>query len=166
MGRYRDIIQLVDGKAIVIDPKNLPSHIADISDQAYNFSFEREVFDLTNEYRISNGVAPLLWDDDLAATAREHSMDLFLNNLDGHIGSDGSTLKQRLLRRGITDTATENVATRQMTPAEAFEAWLSSPGHRANILNPKLDYLGVGFYNYYWTQDFLISSYTTSNNEF
>jgi uncharacterized protein YkwD len=38
------------------------------------------------------------------------------------------------------------------------EAWMNSPGHRANILNPDFKTLGVGVHfgpgGPWWTQDF------------
>lgn len=34
------------------------------------------------------------------------------------------------------------------------QAWMSSPGHRQNILNPKFTYVGISFYNGYVTQLF------------
>ena len=37
----------------------------------------------------------------------------------------------------------ENIAAGQRSPREVFIAWMSSPGHRANILNPSYRDLGV-----------------------
>ena len=39
----------------------------------------------------------------------------------------------------------ENVAGGQSTPAAVVDAWMNSPGHRANILNPEYGYMGVGY---------------------
>ena len=41
-------------------------------------------------------------------------------------------------------TAAENLVNSSATPAEVIEAWLGSPGHRANIVDPALTELGVG----------------------
>jgi len=130
-----------------------------VAAQATNYEFEREVFDLTNEHRIANGLNPLQWDDVLATASREHSEDMFYSNNMSHTGSDGSTPGQRIDRMGIAWRRwAENVAAGQQTPAEVVEGWMNSPGHRANILNPNLTTLGVGFYNYYWTQKFVALS--------
>ncbi|MGN0678895.1 MAG: CAP domain-containing protein [Oscillospiraceae bacterium] len=61
--------------------------------------------------------------------------------------------------------AAENIAAGYRTPEAVVDGWMNSPGHRANILNPELQYLGVGFYcdtegigttnyKYYWSQNF------------
>jgi uncharacterized protein YkwD len=51
------------------------------------------------------------------------------------------------------------VAYGQRTPAEVMDAWMNSPGHRANILNCQFKEIGVGVVpdsngRLYWTQDF------------
>ncbi|MBM0239775.1 CAP domain-containing protein [Micromonospora sp. ATA32] len=51
----------------------------------------------------------------------------------------------------------ENVAWNQKTPAAVMDAWMNSPGHRANILNCGFTEIGVGIATSngpYWTQDF------------
>ncbi|MCH5196890.1 MAG: transporter, partial [Oscillospiraceae bacterium] len=48
----------------------------------------------------------------------------------------------------------------QRTPSAVVDAWMNSAGHRNNILNPDLEYLGVGYYSVsagygsYWAQLF------------
>jgi hypothetical protein len=51
----------------------------------------------------------------------------------------------------------ENVAVGQKTPEDVMRAWMTSRGHRQNILNPNYRYIGVGYINNgrpYWTQNF------------
>ena len=50
----------------------------------------------------------------------------------------------------------ENIASGQPTPEVVVDAWMNSPGHRANILNPEHIYMGVGFNSKgnYWVQLF------------
>lgn len=52
----------------------------------------------------------------------------------------------------------ENVASGQQ-PNQVVAAWMNSPGHRANILNPRYTEIGVGFARdasgrSYFTQNF------------
>lgn len=53
----------------------------------------------------------------------------------------------------------ENIAKGQKSPQEVVEAWMNSPGHRANILNSNFNQIGVGVVQsggyYYWTQLFI-----------
>lgn len=51
----------------------------------------------------------------------------------------------------------ENIAVCQQTPEAVMDAWMNSPGHRKNILDPRFAYIGVGFINAgrnYWGQMF------------
>ncbi|MOA18351.1 Cysteine-rich secretory protein family protein [compost metagenome] len=57
---------------------------------------------------------------------------------------------------GITyNAAGENIAMGQKTPEEVMKAWMNSPGHKANILNANFNYIGVGYDNNYWVQEFI-----------
>ena len=57
-------------------------------------------------------------------------------------------------------SAAENIAYGQRTAQEVMNAWMNSPGHRANILSRNLTEIGVGAAKaangtIYWTQMFL-----------
>jgi uncharacterized protein YkwD len=120
-----------------------PVNILSISD------FEREVLKYTNIEREKHGLHPLKWHDALANAARAHSQDMLENNFIGHVGSDGSTVQERIRRQGIQgfNNFGENCAlgtTRVHTPESLVQGWMNSPGHRRNILDPQWEYLGVG----------------------
>jgi len=129
-------------------------------------AFERRVLELTNIERARHGSPPVVWDDRLASVAREHSVDLMRNNMTGHTGSDGSIPRQRVERANITNMSYrgENCSYGHVTPEEAVNSWMNSPGHRDNLLNPSHTHLGVGLalrsedsnsrYITYWTQVF------------
>ena len=110
-------------------------------------AFEMSVFELTNIERINHGVRPLIWHETLASAARAHSADLMRNDIRGHTGSDGSTVRQRMERAGISNISgwSENISYGRRTPEAVVEGWMNSPGHRANILNAARTHLGVGF---------------------
>lgn len=55
----------------------------------------------------------------------------------------------------------ENIAAGQRSAKEVVQAWMDSPGHRENIMNPKFKELGMGYvylpdskYKHYWAQFF------------
>ena len=53
----------------------------------------------------------------------------------------------------------ENVAAGFNSPGDVMNAWMGSPDHKANILNPHYTDIGVGCaystsHTAYWTQDF------------
>jgi len=129
-------------------------------------AFEQRVLELTNRVRREAGLPPLKLNDTLRDTARAHAQDMAENDFVGHDGSDGSTLGQRLRAAGYTGwlMASENVAAGFSSPEAVVAAWLSSPGHRENLLHPTLRELGMAYaydandtygpYYHYWVQVF------------
>jgi uncharacterized protein YkwD len=129
-------------------------------------SLIQQVVDLTNVHRQAAGLQPLRLNAKLTAAAQAHSVDMAMNDFFSHTGSDQSTIFDRVGRTGYDYIlATENIAAGYATPRSVVQAWMNSPGHRANILYPGLQEIGIGFYftpndtgttnyQYYWTQDF------------
>lgn len=124
--------------------------------------FAYQVFTLANAEREAAGLTPFVWSDDLANIALAHSKDMNDRRFMSHTNPDGLSPFDRIRRYGLKYSgAAENIAAGQKTPEEVMQSWMSSEGHRANILNPGLKQLGVGFYEgngpyrTYWTQVFL-----------
>ncbi len=128
--------------------------------------FPEQVVDLVNQERQNAGCPPVTMDDRLRAAAQGHTEDMALNDFFSHTGSNGSSPWDRIVAQGYNfSTAGENIAAGYTTPQEVMNGWMSSPGHRANILDCDFTDIGVGYYylgndtgdvnyNYYWTQDF------------
>ncbi|MFG2054865.1 CAP domain-containing protein [Micromonospora sp. NPDC048930] len=118
----------------------------------------QQVVDLVNKERAKAGCKALAIDDKLMLAAQRHSQDQADHKTMSHDGSDGSDVGDRLDRVGYAWRAYgENVAWNQQTPAAVMDAWMNSPGHRANILNCSFTEIGVGVARSngpYWTQDF------------
>ena len=119
---------------------------------------ERRIFQLTNEARHKNGLPALDWDNDLAAKARAKSDDMLKNNYFSHTSPEGKTLKDRFQEekpasiRNISRIG-ENIymgsrldyTTDIKTQARLIvDSWMTSPGHRRNILDPQYTHIGVG----------------------
>ncbi|HEY9661942.1 MAG TPA: CAP domain-containing protein, partial [Allocoleopsis sp.] len=65
------------------------------------------------------------------------------------------SLGERVSRTGYRwSSIAENIAHGQQTPEDVVNSWMNSSGHRANLLNPAYQDIGVGFANGYWTQVF------------
>lgn len=121
-------------------------------------AFEQEVVKLTNAERTKAGLAPLQTDTKLMAAAREKSQDMQSNNYFSHTSPTFGSPFDRMKALGISyKSAGENIAKGQRTPQEVVQAWMDSPGHRANILNADFTHIGVGFVKtgYHWTQQFI-----------
>jgi uncharacterized protein YkwD len=115
------------------------------------------VVELVNNERAKAGCAPLSANARLTKAAQDHSEDMAARRTMSHQGSDGSSPGARITRAGYTwSTYGENVAYGYPTPERVMAGWMSSPGHKRNILNCKFKEIGVGLApsGFYWTQNF------------
>ncbi len=116
------------------------------------------MFALMNAERTANGCAPVAWDETLAQVARLHSADMVSRDYFEHMTPEGVSPEARGEAAGAT-VAAENIAAGYSTAAEVMAGWMSSEGHRGNILNCSLTSVGIGVahggsYGTMWTQDF------------
>jgi uncharacterized protein YkwD len=114
---------------------------------------EARIFHLTNEARRKNGLAPLLKDESLAAAARDHSDDMLRRKFFAHENPDGVSIKERIpaysqsvsrVGENIWGGSGQDYSDSRLMARLIVDGWMSSPGHRANILNPDYTHLGVG----------------------
>jgi len=120
---------------------------------------EREVFMLVNHERMKNGLKPLALNADLSLLARKKSKDMLDKNYFDHKSPAYGSPADMLSKAGFKwKNVGENIAFGQKTAAEVMEAWMKSPGHRANILNTNYEQIGIGFVqekgSLLWTQHF------------
>ena len=118
------------------------------------------VLDLVNTERGNAGAAPVAWDEVASQVAYAHAADMDVRNFFAHDNPDGLSPVARLAAAGISGRGWgENIAQGQPDPTSVMADWMSSPGHRANILNPAYSSLGVGVHigpgGPWWVQDFL-----------
>ncbi|GFH38821.1 CAP domain-containing protein [Streptomyces pacificus] len=115
------------------------------------------VVQLVNSERGKAGCSPLTVNATLAKAAQGHSEDMAAHRNMSHSGSDGSDPGTRITRAGYRwSTYGENVAYGYETPEQVMAGWMSSPGHKKNILNCEFKEIGVGLAQpgNYWTQSF------------
>ncbi|MBR2773519.1 MAG: hypothetical protein IKD73_00845 [Selenomonadaceae bacterium] len=120
-------------------------------------SFAVEVLNLVNAERARVGVAPLRLADDLQEESAIRAREIVQSF--SHTRPDGSDCFTVMRNRGRT--CGENIAAGHASAVETVEQWMSSDGHRENILNPNFRELGVGYayedystYHHYWVQLF------------
>jgi uncharacterized protein YkwD len=88
-----------------------------------------------NREREKAGKPPLEPSERLTAAAQRHADDMASRRRMTHRGGDGSSPFRRMAREGYRFArAGENVAAGQQTPDSVMRAWMTSPGHRRNIL--------------------------------
>lgn len=105
---------------------------------------ELAIFEEANAARAARGLPPLAWDPTLAAVARAHSEDMAARRRMSHADGDGAEPIERLRRSGrFPALLLENIGV-AYSARQAHWALMRSPGHRANILSPEAERLGVG----------------------
>lgn len=120
-------------------------------------NYENAVLFWTNVERSRHGLSKFKTTDALCSAANVRAGELYTKF--SHTRPSGSKWTTALSAKGIKySSAAENIASGYSTPCAVVKAWMESDGHRANILNSKYSYLGVGCYGpngkYYWDQLF------------
>ncbi len=119
-----------------------------------DLEIQQEIFRLVNIERQKAGVPALTYNKSAQIALDARAQDLQIKF--AHERPDGSRCFAVLNDYNINSfyTLGENIAYGYLTPESVVEAWMDSPGHRANILNPDYTSIAVGEYNYSWVQMF------------
>jgi len=129
------------------------------------------ILELVNEARATprscgnsrlNAAQPVRWNNSLAEASRLHAEDMARYSYFSHNGRDGSEPWERIQRAGYRYRSMgENIAAGQRNPEEAVAAWIKSPDHCANLMNPVFTEMGAALavnsrsaLGKYWTQEF------------
>lgn len=116
-----------------------------------------EVVRLTNSARSQNGYAALVEDSALSEAAAVRAREIARSF--SHTRPSGASFSSALSESGVSYLrAGENIAYGQKSASEVVNAWMNSPGHRANILNSSYSRIGSASVNIdgtlYWVQLF------------
>jgi uncharacterized protein YkwD len=117
----------------------------DIPFNDYDLESEQQLFDLANQARAQTGAPPLTLDAGLTHAARNHAEAMFAARQLSHQFPDEPSLPQRLATatRVQLDQEGENVAL-DFAADQAHQHLMLSPPHRANLLNPAYNVVGLG----------------------
>ncbi|WP_170762127.1 CAP domain-containing protein [Ruegeria lacuscaerulensis] len=119
-------------------------------------TFEQEMLALINAERTSRGLNPLQLETRLNDSSEDHSTWMLNTDTFSHTGSGGSSATQRMEGAGFDFSGNwrsgENIAWQSERGADGIsddvaqlhQSLMNSPGHRANILNPDYEYIGIG----------------------
>ena len=135
----------------------------------FDLQTEDEIVTLINKERTDRGMAPVRIDHLLTNAARQHTQLMIEKHELSHKLSEEPVLRERIADTGLAfSVAGENVAY-DANARNAHIAFMHSPGHRANILNPTFSHVGIGVMhsgNVIWvTEDFAKRMGTTSASE-
>jgi uncharacterized protein YkwD len=118
---------------------------ADIPFRDYDSAAEQVLLDLANQARAQAGAPSLALDDGLSQAARIHAEAMFAARQLSHQFLNEPSLPQRLASatRLQLDQEGENVAL-DFDAASGHQHLMLSPPHRANLLNPAYNVVGMG----------------------
>ena len=143
-------------------PRNLPP-VPDLPTGRENIpssapDAEKAVLSRVNTERRKAGLPALTWDADLARAARFHAAHMATHRYFDHdtiLPGKGKVFEcfQRVGKFSPTGCG-ENIAWGQHNAEDVMCSWMTSTGHRENILSKGATTLGVGCVGGYWVQDF------------
>ena len=130
-------------------------------DEATKEKYVKRVFELVNKERKKAGVQPLILNEKLCDMAR-----FKLNEMDelgyfDHKSPVYGSPSEMAKAFGITDKGCGENLAGSSTPESVMDAWMSSEGHRANILNPIYTQIGIACHinsdtnSLWWAQEFI-----------
>jgi uncharacterized protein YkwD len=121
---------------------------------------EQYLLQITNEHRAQQSLPPLAWDAALARAAHAHAVLIMQNPAPAlHQYPGEPDLKARTVSAGAHySIVSENVAGDFPNAKDLDRGWMNSPVHRANILDPRLNAIGIAVVqnhgNLYAVEDF------------
>lgn len=105
---------------------------------------EQTLITLTNNERASRGLAPLVFNATLSAAAEAKAADILTQDYFEHVSPTGKTPWVFIKAAGYNYLkAGENLAIDFTTVEGPIPAWMNSPTHRANILKPDYEEVGI-----------------------
>ena len=130
---------------------------------------EIEVVELINDYRVQNGLEPVMVSDTASLSAKRHSEDMGVYDFFDHTTMDssyfpsGASLSDRMDASNYAHNTnrSENIAAGGADPETTMRQWINSPAHNENMLRADWTVVGIGYaevpgstYTDYWTTNF------------
>ena len=121
-----------------------------------------QVLQQVNQHRALNGVPAVRLEKRLTGAAQAHAEDMVRRDYLDHRSPDGRGMQDRAVAAGYPwRLIAENVAAGLSSPVSTVNSWMTSPGHRDNLLGADYVDAGIGYaqapaegrrprYGYYW----------------
>lgn len=114
-----------------------------------------ELVDALNAVRLRHRLPPLQHHPQLDVSAQAHAEDMLRRNYFAHESPEGRSAPERVqretprliacdIRENIYMVSTSAREPRSKRVADAYDGWMNSPGHRANIVNRTSTHVGFG----------------------
>lgn len=104
---------------------------------------EQYLFSAANAERVQRGLPELRWDDALFRAAERHAQEMASRRGISHQFAGEAALGMRVKAAGAKfSVVAENVA-EASSAVVIHDLWMNSPGHRANLLDPQVNAVGI-----------------------
>ena len=111
--------------------------------QAYAGNSSASILHAVNQIRAAHRLPKLKLHPALQKAAKEQSVLMARKQKMAHKVGFGHSFSARLKRVGYRGLAAENIARGQKTLTRVLIGWMNSPGHRRNMLHPRMRYFGL-----------------------
>jgi len=112
--------------------------------QAFSMqSSVNQLYALANQARAMHGAAPLKWDPALAASAMQHCTLMARARQIEHRYRNEADVPLRASQAGARFSLIEENIASGPYASGIHQGWMNSPEHRANLLNPAIDRIGL-----------------------
>lgn len=128
----------------------------------FNYAKAIKVVELSNKERTAKGLKPYIMDSTLMELAMIRAAEMKgIKNMT-HTRPNGDPGNRIIYDAwGIILRSGENIARGQSSAEDVVTQWMTSPGHRANILDKYFNRMGAGECDGYWVQLFANSDSKT-----
>jgi uncharacterized protein YkwD len=105
---------------------------------------EYSLYAAVNRERKAHGLGRLKWDEALAAAARKHAREMAKRKLVEHSFPGELSLPSRATKAGARFISISENVVQAASAKVAHSQFMHSPNHKANILDPDVDSIGIG----------------------
>lgn len=159
-----EAVRYIDGETLVKQHPYDMTYVGDLITPSVPSSYkqaeidqenQKQLYELTNVYRLQKGLPELSSAADLNGLAMAHSEKLAVNNLSKQ-EQESDAFKDRLKNAEIEfDSAGENVTEDYLDAPEAINGLLNSEKHRDTLLNKDFNQIGTGAFGEHFIQVFI-----------
>ena len=116
---------------------------ARVNQEATHTVAEQYLFQAANAERSERGIRPLRWDDGMARAAEAHVREMAERASISHQYPGEPELAARDRAVGVRFSVVEENVGEAPTAVRIEDAWMHSPGHRNNLLSPRVNAVGI-----------------------
>jgi uncharacterized protein YkwD len=125
-------------------PARSPPLVIDTSGSAEPEEVEAEILALVNRDRTKQGLWPVRMDRRLSEVARAYSQEMAATGMVAHVSPRTGNSADRLNRARVSVRLVGENVGRAYSASDAHRGFMASPGHRSNVVDPRMTAVGIG----------------------